>query len=70
MFDWIRRMFGKKTVNSRISDYQTKQQVERFLAYRDNRDTSDVMKMLVKDFEARSRKQDGGGSSSSPISSP
>lgn len=79
MFDWIRMMFGKRTVHSKISDHQTQQLIERlFAAYQDNKDTSDVMKMhvkynvrkmLLKDFEDRSSKEGGGGSSSSPISS-
>ncbi len=69
MFNWLRRMFGKKTAHSRISDYQT-QDLERYLsAIRDNPDASDLMKRLGKDFEDRIRKQSGGSSSSSPLSS-
>lgn len=70
MFNWIRRMFRKRTVHSRISDNE-EQHRERIRALlRDNPDVSDLMRMLGEDFVARSRKRGGGSSSSSPISSP
>lgn len=70
MFAWIRRIFGRKTASSGISEYEA-QQWERIRALlRDNPHASDAMKMLVKDFEVRILKRDKGSSSSSPISSP
>lgn len=69
MFTWIRNIFGKETASSGISEYE-EQQLERIhTLLRDNPDASDVMKMLAKDFEARSLREDRGGSSSSPLSS-
>lgn len=69
MFTWIRRMFGKETPSSGISEYEAEQLERIHTLLRDNPDASNVMKMLAKDFEVRSLRQDSGGSSSSPLSS-
>lgn len=69
MFTWMRKIFSKESASSGISEYE-EEQLERIHALlRDNPDATDVMKMLAKDFEARSLTQDRGGSSSSPLSS-
>lgn len=70
MFNWICRIFGHKPVRSVTSEYES-QQRERIHAFLvKNPDASEMMRRLIEDFEARSLKEDKGGSSSSPISSP
>jgi len=69
VFTWIRKIFGKETSSSGNSEHEA-QQLERMRTILgDNLDTTDVRKMLLKDFETRSLRRDKGGSSSSPISS-
>ena len=69
MFSWIRRIFGMETSSSGISEHEA-QQLERMRnILGDDLDSTDVRKMLLKDFETRSLRRDEGGSSSSPISS-
>lgn len=69
MFTWIRKMFSKEAASSGISEHEAKQ-VERIRTLlANNPDATDVTRTLFEDFEARSLRQDRGGSSSSPISS-
>jgi hypothetical protein len=68
MFDWIFKIFRKKTFQSGISEYEV-QQRKRILLQMDNPEISKEMKILAKDFITRIDKQDSGGVSSSPVSS-
>lgn len=66
MFDWVRDLFRNNPSNFVSKELES--QLKDFL--RDNPDASDMTKTLVRDLEARSLKEDGGGSASSPVSSP
>lgn len=79
MFNWLRRLFGNESsfpvhfkYESSIPEYskydlQILKEIQEALD--NNKDPSELMKMLSKDFLDRSRKKPEGGSSSSPISS-
>ncbi len=70
MFEWIRKLFRNRPSRFVTDDYESEQREQLQTLLREHPDVLKEMKMLAKDFEARSLKEDKGGSSSSPISSP
>lgn len=70
MFSWLRRVLRNEPSVSEQKRYESEQRkkIQKFL--KENPDSSEAIKLLVKDFEERSLKENEGGSSSSPISSP
>lgn len=70
MFNWIRRILRMKAVGSGMIEQEAQQRERLNAVLRENPDASNMMKMLAKDFEARSLKHDKEGSASSPVSSP
>ena len=82
MFEWIRKLFRYRPSRFVTDDYESEQREQLQTLLREHPDVLKEMirlpanevlqaeKMLAKDFEARSLKEDKGGSSSSPISSP
>lgn len=66
MLKWISNLIKRFSATSEVPEIN-KVDIEKILKELEKRKE---MRMLVKDFQARSREDKGGSSASSPISSP